>query len=122
VAIQPDEYLSLAAKDNQRHPNPVRELAIALGSLLILSIFLSATSMAISLTCDSCFDKLVLLASGPDLVVLAGCGTMLYFIVFGYPTMWTAPQLGTGQSYSTRRLARDFSRIQHLLPSCILPS
>src|ERR1700759_2093431 len=78
VAIGPDEY---KVPGSQRL-SPVHELAIALPSLLIASIFLGAISIGICLTRKSGFDKLILWAAGPDLLLLAGCGTMLYFIVF----------------------------------------
>jgi hypothetical protein len=97
VSIQLEEYRNPAYKNTHDHPNPVPTISVLLSSMLILSLFLGPISLVVSQTRDTAFSKAVLLAAGPDLVILAGCGTMLYFIAAGYPKpSWAAPQMHVG--------------------------
>jgi hypothetical protein len=97
VSIQPEEFRNPAYKNTHDHPNPVPTLAKLLASMLILSLFLGPISLVVSQTRDTGFSKAVLLVAGPDLVILAGCGTMVYFIAAGYPkASWAAPQMHVG--------------------------
>jgi hypothetical protein len=75
---------------------PVPQLAITLGSLLIFSICLSTMSIAVSLSQESGFSKHVIVTAVPDLLVMICCAVIVAMVVYGYPGTGTAPQFHIG--------------------------
>jgi hypothetical protein len=108
VIIGPDEYRNPAHNDALAHPNPVQKLATAMGALLVLSTFLGAISIGVSLMQKSGFNRWALLVATPDLIILAGCGTMAYFVVTGYPVTWGQPKFATGATLLYVAIAARF--------------
>jgi hypothetical protein len=93
TSIQDDEYLYPFSKSPD---DPVSQLAVALGSLLIFSLCLIAISIGMSLGNESAFSKHVTLAAIPDLLVMVSCGVIMALVVYGYPKTWAEPQFFSG--------------------------